>query len=127
MNQHNHNHAELLSDFLKEQQHIFDSSSQAVYAFLDDGNKVCNAKFATLLEYGSPEEWAGVSAGFTEAFVDAKSQHALVSAFQGAMTRAEAATISVTWKKKSGSTIDTTVILVPVVYKGHVLALHFVS
>ena len=128
MDQHEH-HAELVSGFFKEQQHIFDSSSQAMYAFLDDDCRVCNQKFATLLGYSSPDEWfkVNVQGAFPAAFVDNRSQQTVVAAYQNAMEKMEGAAIKVAWKKKSGGTIDTTVILVPVAYKGHVFALHFIS
>lgn len=128
MDQHEH-HAELVSGFFKEQQHIFDSSSQAMYAFLDDDCRVCNQKFATLLGYSSPDEWfkVNVQGAFPAVFVDTKSQRTLVTAYQNAMEKMEGAAFKVAWKKKSGGTIDTTVILVPVAYKGHVFALHFIS
>lgn len=121
------NHGELLSGFFKEQREIFDSSSQSVYAFLDDGCIVCNNKFAALLGYSSPEEWTKVQETFTEAFVDQESQDTLVTAYQNAMEKLEGSTIKVTWKKKSGGTVDTTVIIVPVAYKDHLFALHFIS
>jgi len=122
-------HGELVSGFLREQQQVFDSSSQAMYAFLDDDCRVCNQKFATLLGYADPEEWfkVDVHGAFPAAFVDNRSQHALVSAYQDAMEKMAGSAISVTWKKKSGGTVDTNVILVPVVYKNHLFALHFIS
>lgn len=128
MDEHN-GHGELVSGFLKEQQQIFDSSSQAVYAFLDDDCRVCNQKFATLLGYSSPEEWfkVNVNGAFPDAFVDNSSQSALVNAYQNAMENMTAAAIKVTWKKKTGGTVDTNVVLVPVAYKNHLFALHFVS
>ena len=128
MDQHEH-HAELVSGFFQEQQQIFDSSSQAIYAFLDDDCRVCNQKFATLLGYSSPEEWfkVDVQGAFPVAFVDTGSQKTLVAAYQNAMEKVKGATIKVAWKKKSGGTIDTTVILIPVAYKGHLFALHFIS
>lgn len=126
MDKHQH-HAELVNGFFKEQQQIFDSSSQAIYAFLDDGCIVCNKKFATLLGYPSPDEWAKVQETFTAAFVDTKSQQTLVTAYQNAMEKMVGATIKVTWKKKTGGTVDTTVILVPIAYKGHLFALHFIT
>ena len=86
MNKHEH-HAELVSGFLKEQKQIFDSSSQAIYAFLDDDCRVCNQKFATFLGYSSPEEWfkVDVQGAFPVAFVDTGSQKTLVTAYQNAM------------------------------------------
>lgn len=128
MNQHEH-HAELVSGFVAEQKAIFDSSGQSIYAFLDDDCRVCNHKFATLLGYSSPDEWfkVNVQGSFPSAFVDDKSQQTLVTAYQNAMEDMVATRVKVTWKKKSGGTVDTTVILVPISYKGHVFALHFVS
>lgn len=127
MDKHQH-HAELVRGFFKEQQQIFDSSNQSMYAFLDDDCRVCNQKFATLLGYSSPEEWfkVDVQGTFPAAFVDNKSQQTLVTAYQNAMEKMEGATMKVTWKKKSGGTVDTTVILVPVAFKGHLFALHFI-
>lgn len=128
MDKHEH-HGERVSGFLKEQRQIFDSSDQALYVFLDDDCRVCNDKFATLLGYDSPDEWSKVEAkgSFPGVFVADKSQEVLVTAYQNAMEKMVGSTINVTWKKKSGETVDTAVILVPIVYRGHVLALHFIS
>jgi len=43
------------------------------------------------------------------------------------MEKMVGSTISVKIKKNSGSTVDTTIIMVPVAYRGHLFALHFVS
>jgi len=51
----------------------------------------------------------------------------LVTAYRNATERMIGSTIEVTWKKKSGGTVDSTVILVPVAYHGHLFALHFLS
>jgi PAS domain-containing protein len=126
MDEHKHEQ-ELVEGFFNEQKEIFDSSNQAIYAFLDDAHKICNEKFASLLGYSSKEEWAGVQEAFPVAFVKEESRHALVEAYQNAMEHMAGATIKVTWKKKSGDTVDTTVILVPIAYKGQVFALHFIS
>ena len=82
-----------------------------------------------MLGYVSPEEWfkVDVMGAFPNAFVDPKSRQELVSAYQDAMQNSAGSSIKVTWKKKSGGTVDTTVILVPVVFENHVFAPHFVS
>lgn len=128
MDEHQH-HEELINGFFEEQKEIFESSGQAMYAFLDDDCRVANANFASLLGYSSPEEWSkvDVNGSFPDAFVDTKSQHALIVAFQNAMEGMEASTVEVTWKTKSGETVDSIVILVPIIYKGHLIALHFIS
>jgi len=80
-----------------------------------------------MLGYKSPDEWSKVDKPFTKAFVDEKSQGILVTAYQNAMEKKIGSTIKVAWKKKSGSIVSSTVILVPIVIDGHLMALHFIS
>lgn len=122
-------HGDLVKGFFEDQKEIFDSSSQAMYVFLDEDCRACNAKFASLLGYESPEEWANtdVKGSFPATFVAEKSQKMLVGAYQKAMGESAGSTMQVSWKKKTGDSVDTTVMLVPVAYKGHVLALHFIT
>ena len=120
------NHEELVNGFFEELKGIFENSEQGIYLYLDDMHKVCNKKFASLLGYKSPADWAKMDQPFPEIFVDKKSQNALVGAYQKAMEKMAASTIKVKWKKKSGKGVSTTVILVPIAYKNHLFALHFV-
>jgi len=119
-------HEALVNGFYSQLKQIFDSSEQAIYLYLDDNHKVCNKKFASLLGYSSPEEFAKID-NILEANVDKKSQPTLVSAYRAAMEKMVGSTISIKIKKNSGSTVDTTIIMVPVAYQGHLFALHFVS
>lgn len=127
MDQHG-NHTDLIGGFYEEQKEIFESSNQAMYAFLDDDSRVCNKKLSTLLGYDSPEEWSklDVKGSFPDAFVMQDSQQSLVEAYQNAMESGVGSTINISWKKKSGESVDTTVMLVPIMYHGHALALHFI-
>ena len=88
-------------------------------------HKACNSRFAALLGYTSPQEWAGIK-GFLDPYVTEKSQETVSSAYWDAM-KMIGSTIQVTWKKKGGGTVDTTVILVPMAYQGHLFVIHFVS
>lgn len=106
---------------------ILDESEQSVYIYLDDANKVCNKRFATLLGYDSPRDWAAVKENFPEAFVSPKDRRTLVSTYQKAMTSLVGSTISIRWKKKGGSEVPTTTILVPIIHGGHRMALHFIA
>lgn len=124
---HGHSHHDLLGDLVAELQPLLDESEQGIYVFLDEAHKVCNGKFATMLGYASAEEWAGTQGSFTELFVDDGSQETLVGAFQKAMQSMSASTINIGWKKKDGGTTDTTVTLVPITFKNHLFALHFVA
>ena len=119
-------HEELVNGLYSQLKQIFDSSEQAMYLYLDDAHKVCNKKFASLLGYSSPQEFVGIE-NILEANVEEKSQQILVSAYRNAMEKMVASKIDITIKRNSGNTVDTSIIMVPVAYQGHLFALHFVS
>jgi carbohydrate-binding DOMON domain-containing protein len=119
-------HEELVNGFHSQLKQIFDSSEQAIYLYLDDTHKVCNKKYATLLGYNSPEEWAKIENPL-ETTVDKTSQQTVVSAYRAAMEKMVGSKIDIKVKKKSGGTVNATVIMVPVAYQGHLFALHFIS
>ncbi len=124
---HDHSHAKMMESVFSHVRKMFAQSDQAMYVYLDDLNKICNQKFATLLGYQSPEEWANLQEPFTSAFVDPKSQETLVTAYQNAMEKLMGSCIDIEWKKRSGKPVKTQVILVPFVFEDHLLALHFIS
>lgn len=122
-----HHHKDLIGSVAAEYSDILRNSEQGVYIYLSDDHKVCNKKFTTLLGYNSPEEWAKIEESFPDVFVAEESQDTLITSFQDAMETMTASRNKIAWKKKDGSTIQTTVILAPIVHNGHLLALHFVS
>lgn len=122
-----HNHGDVIEGVKGEFREIFDGSSQSVYIFLDDDNKICNENFSQLLGYSSPQEWADVSESFPQAFVAESSQEHLIHTYQDAMEKKIGAQTEITWKKKDGGEVNTNVILVPIVFKGELLALHFIE
>ena len=65
--------------------------------------------------------------GSLDPFVAAKSKDIVSSAYWDAINKMIGSTVKVTWKKKDGGTINSTVILVPMVYNGHLFAIHFVT
>lgn len=125
MDKHIH-HGELIESVSREYGDLLKNSEQGIYIYLDDIHKVCNEKFAKLLGYESADAWARIEESFPQAFVDEPSQETLVGAYQEAMEGGVGSTNKIVWKKKDGKTVETTVILVPIVHKGHLLALHFV-
>jgi PAS domain-containing protein len=126
MENEQHNHEQLIAGISKQMKSILDSSQQAVYIYLDDIHKVCNGKYASLLGFRSPEEWAKVEDPL-DATVERSSQETLANAFNQAIEKLIPSNIKVTWKKKSGGTVATSVVLVPIAYDDHIFALHFVS
>lgn len=125
MNDQKH-HEELVEGFHNQLKEIFDSSKQGVYLYLDDNHKVCNKKFAEMQGFSSPEEWAKVENPI-EVGVDQLSQNTVASAYRDAMEKLVGSKIDVKLKKKTGSTFNASVIMVPVAYQGHMFALHFIS
>ncbi len=125
--EHEGHHEELIAGIMKQLGPVFESSEQGIYVYLDDIHKACNKKFAKMLGYNSADEWANEEVSFTEMFVDKKSQEALVSAYSDAMDHMIGSSINVTWKNKSGKSVKTQVIMVPISFQNHLFALHFVS
>jgi carbohydrate-binding DOMON domain-containing protein len=120
-------HEKVIDGVREQLEEIFEKSNQSVYIYLDDVNKTCNKHFASLLGYASPSEWAAVRKNFPEVFIASKDRVKLVSAYQSAMNDLVGSTIAVNWKKKGGGEVPTTTILVPIIFDGHKMALHFIS
>ncbi len=119
--------SEIIRGVADQFRQILSSSEQSVYIYLDDLHKVCNSRFASLLGYSSPEEWARVGGNFPEVFVEPESRETLVAHYQKAMDKLVGSEFPVTWKKKPGGKIKTSVILVPIVYTGKRLTLHYIT
>jgi hypothetical protein len=81
---------------------------------------------ASMLGFKSPQEWAEKQ-GFLEVYVEEKSRETLSTAYWKAMKSMAASTIQLTWIKKGGVKIDSTMILVPMFFQGHMFSVHFVT
>jgi hypothetical protein len=79
-----------------------------------------------MLGFKSPNEWAEKQ-GFLEVYVTEKSRETLSSAYWYAMDKMSASTIPLTWMKKDGAAIESTMILVPMFFEGHMFSVHFVT
>lgn len=126
MTSHEHR-AGVVNGLTKQQISLYEGSSQAMYIFLDNVNKSCNRRFSDMLGYASPETWAAVAESFPTAFVEEASQDALTGAYQAAMTSGTGASFRVKWKRKDGRSVASNVILVPIEFDGHRMALHFIQ
>lgn len=120
-------HQKLIDKLRRSYKDVFEKSAQSICLYLSDMEKTCNDKFAKLLEYESIEQWEEVEEDFQTAFVLEGSQQMLNTAYQKAMEDYVASFITVTWRKKDGDSIKTEVILVPVPFEEHVLALFYIT
>ena len=119
-------HEELVKGLYDQMKPILDASEQPIFIYLDDNHKACNQKFASMLGFKTPKEWAEKQ-GFLEVYVTEKSRETLSAAYWNAMQKMVASTIPMTWMKKDGSSIDSTMILVPMFFQGHMFSVHFVT
>jgi hypothetical protein len=121
-----HHHQELISGIAKQLEPVLKKSKQAVYIYLDDVHKVCNENWAKLLGYKSAQEWADIEAPLAD--VDEAYQNAVISAYQNAVELFTASSLAITLKNVDNKKlIKANMILVPMVYQGHVFSVHFVS
>jgi hypothetical protein len=103
---------------------ILEESEQRFY-LADDNHKSCNQRFAAMLGFKSPGN--GLKKGFLEVYVTEKSRETLSTAYWMAMEKKAASTIPMTWMKIDGTAIDSTMILAPMFFEGHMFSVHFVT
>jgi PAS domain-containing protein len=116
----------LLSGLYNQIKKIIDSSGQPVFIYLDDNHKVCNQKFAEFLGYDSPQEWSSTP-GFVEVFVaDDASKNAFMTAYFSAINNMNASSVQLTWKRKDNSRVRSTMVILPMVFEGKILSVHFI-
>src|SRR3989338_8317019 len=102
MDEHKH-HEQLIDGISKQFKEILENSGQGMYIYLDDIHKICNEKFAKMLGYTSAKDWSS------------------------AMEKGIGSSFDINWKTKNGKSLKTNVILVPIAFEGHLMALHFVT
>ena len=119
-------HEKLVKGLYDQMKPILDKSEQPIFIYLDDNHKACNSKLASMLGIKSAQEWAE-KPGFLEVYVAEKSRETLASAYWKAVENMSASTIQLTLMKKDGGTMDSTMILVPMLFEGHMFAVHFVT
>lgn len=119
-------HEELVNGLYEQMKTVLEGSEQPIFIYLDDNHKVCNSKFATLLGFKSAQEWAAIE-GFLEPYVAEKSRDTLMKAYWDAMKKKVASTSQITFVKKGGGTVNSTIVLVPIPFQGHLFSVHFVT
>lgn len=116
----------LLSGLYKQMRKILDSTSQPVFIYLDDTHKVCNQKFAEFLGYKSAQEWSQTP-GFLELFVDDEAgRNAFMTAYWSALNNMNASSVELTWRRRDGGRVKSSMVILPMTYEGHILSVHFI-
>jgi len=119
-------HEELVKGISEQLALILEKSKQAVYIYLDDIHKVCNEKFARLLGYKSAKEWTAMHAPLSD--VDEASRDDVIEAYENATDKFMASSLDIALRNvKTNKLIKARMIIAPMVYQGHVFAIHFLS
>jgi hypothetical protein len=119
-------HEQLVKGIFQEQKLILGKSPQAIYLYFDDDHKVCNKKFADLLGYKSPGEWAKMDAPLAD--VVEKDQPKVIDAYKKASEELTASKLEISFKNvKTGKILKTGLVMVPIMYSGHVFVMHFLG
>jgi hypothetical protein len=117
-------HEELVKGITEQMKPVLEKSEQAIYIYLDDTHKVCNKKFADLLGYKSPKEWADAEAPLSD--VVEEDQQSVIIAYMDASEKMVASANEVRVKNvKTGTIVKTKMIVAPVGHAGHVFTAHF--
>ena len=119
-------HAGLVKGIAEQMSILLKESEQPLFIYLDDSHKVCNKKYAALLGYKSPKEWADTEAPLSD--VVEKDQQNVIDAYMNASEKGIAGSLNVKMKNiKTGEIIKTRMIIAPIIYEGHIFVIEFFS
>jgi len=124
-----HPHEEILQQIREEFNEILGQTTQGVYFYLDDPHWICNERLASMLGYASAAELIKLASesSLLDALVTSDSRDEVVNTYMNTVEKKVAASTPVSWKTKSGGSIMTNVIFVPISFHGNFLTLHFVA
>jgi PAS domain S-box-containing protein len=119
------NHVDIMQELAETFKPVLDSSPDGVYLWLDEEHTVCNERLAAMFGY-SVAEWAK-AAPFLETFVAEEDQEVFSWNYHN---RVAALAFPVTFrfrgKHKDGSTFAAETDMIPIAWRGHAVAYHFV-
>jgi PAS domain-containing protein len=118
-----HPHEGLIVGLREQNRAILDESPQAFFIYLDDYHKFCNRKFADMLGYESPEDWAKMTTPVADSTEDTRNK--LISAVMSAIEDKAASSVRIAWRTKDDRVVDTTCVSVPGMFNGQAYAMLF--
>jgi hypothetical protein len=125
MNEQQH-HEDLIKGITEQMKPVLEKSGQAIYLYLDDNHKVCNKKFADMLGYKPPKEWADTEAPLSD--IIEEDQKIVIKAYMNASEKMFASSTKVRAKNiLTGKIMKTMMIIAPIGYGGHVFTAYFFS
>ena len=118
-------HEETIQELARQFGPVLENSPDGVYIWLDDDNKICNERLASMFGY-TVNEWR-TTGPFLDSFVDEEDQHVYGSNYQRCVAPlAFPATFRFRGRRKDGSTFSAETDMIPISWNGHAVAYHFV-
>jgi PAS domain-containing protein len=119
-------HEDLIAGIKAQMAQVLENSSQGIYLYLDDAHKVCNRKFAAMLGYSSPRQWAATEAPLSDILEE--DQDTVIKAYLDASQKLIASAVEVQAKNiKTEKIIRLKLVIAPISFGGHIFTAHFFS
>jgi len=119
-------HKQVMKDLEKEFGLLMKHSTDGVYLWLDEENMICNDKLAKMFGYSTPKEMCSKCA-FLENFVAEKDRQKFSSNYHKSIAPLSSpARFKFHAVRKDGSTFLAETDMIPISFKGHAIAYHFV-
>ncbi len=118
-------HRDVMRELIEQFRPIMEQSPDGVYLWLDEAHKTCNERLASFFGY-TVEEWCATQP-FLENFV-AEEDRAIFSwnYHNRVATLAFPVTFRFRGLRKDGSRFSAETEMIPITYRGHAVAYHFV-
>ncbi len=118
-------HEEAMGELAEHLRPILESSPDGVYLWLDESHKICNDRLAKLFGY-TVEEWSEQEP-FLSSFVAEEDRQLYLWNYQHRVADlAFPVTFRFRARRKDGSTFGAETDMIPLIFRGHAIAYHFV-
>jgi PAS domain S-box-containing protein len=118
-------HAGIMQELMDQYLPVFEHSPDGVYLWIDEANKVCNERLARLFGY-TVDEWCAADS-FLDNFVAADDREIYSWNYHNRVARlAFPVTFRFRGLRKDGSTFAAETDMIPISFRGHAVAYHFV-
>ena len=119
-------HGDVMDEIAEQFRPVLEESTDGVYLWLDDAHMVCNERLARMFGYESAVECGAVQP-FLDAFVAEEDRYIYGWNYQNRVaTLAHPVTFRFRAMRKDGSTFAAETDMIPISWRGHAVAYHFV-
>jgi hypothetical protein len=120
-----HAHVKIINELSEQFQPLFQQSPDGIYLYLDEVHKTCSERYAGMFGMGV-QEWEAME-GFFNKHIAEEDQDAYIGSYhEHVHQKLTPARLRFKGVRKDGSTFKGETDLIPISWRGEVLALHFV-